>query len=47
MCKVAKTKQPSMKAVAEVFKDFDRIRFTVKKSGAVEISGMSAPEKKP
>src|SRR5208283_4414847 len=34
MCQVAKTKQPSMKALAEVFKGFDRIRFTVKKNGA-------------
>jgi hypothetical protein len=47
MCKVGKTKQPSMKAVAQVFKDADRIKFAVKKNGDIVISGAQAPPKKP
>ena len=47
MCKIAKTKQPSMRAVAQVFKDSERIKFAVKKNGDVVISGVRAPQKKP
>ncbi|MGA2069303.1 MAG: hypothetical protein ABSG86_30410 [Thermoguttaceae bacterium] len=47
MCKTAKTKQPSMRALAQVFKDSDRIKFAVKKNGDVVISGSQAPKKKP
>jgi TPP-dependent 2-oxoacid decarboxylase len=47
MCKIAKTKQPSMRAVARLFKDADRIKFAVKKNGDVVISGSQVPQKKP
>jgi hypothetical protein len=36
-----------MRALAQVFKDSDRIKFAVKKNGDVVISGSQAPKKKP
>jgi hypothetical protein len=45
MCQLTKTSKPSMKAIAQLFKESPIVAITVKKNGSIEMKGATAPAK--